>query len=251
MSIDRKLAVPRCYLEFVSDRTEKLLTWAVLVAAVASVPATYWHSSKGSMHDVGLAIGWLIWLVFATEVVVMLNISDDPRAWMRGHQFELFVTITSFPILLDLPGVREVIGVFPLLGSVKLLKALKILKLAKVFKLLHASSLSGWMVRIVSVAAGFVVLGLVGSMVSSKKVKSPGDGVDYLADEVSDVVGAGSTIVVLTIIALLFGLVEWWAWRQRTRTITASTITGSAITASTITMDARDGRSADAPTNDH
>jgi len=217
----------------VSDRTEKLLTWAVLAAALASVPATYWHSSKGSMHDVGLAIGWLIWLVFATEIVVMLNVSDDPRAWMRGHQFELFVTITSFPILLDLPGVRELIGVFPLLGSVKLLKALKILKLAKVFKLLHASSLSGWLVRIASVAAGFVVLGLVGSMVSSKKVRSPGDGVGYLADEVSDVVGAASTIVILVLIALLFGLVEWWAWRQRTRTIT---------------KDARDGRSADAPT---
>ena len=216
-----------------SDRTEKLLTWAVLAAALASVPATYWHSSKGSMHDVGLAIGWLIWLVFATEIVVMLNVSDDPRAWMRGHQFELFVTITSFPILLDLPGVRELIGVFPLLGSVKLLKALKILKLAKVFKLLHASSLSGWLVRIASVAAGFVVLGLVGSMVSSKKVRSPGDGVGYLADEVSDVVGAASTIVILVLIALLFGLVEWWAWRQRTRTIT---------------KDARDGRSADAPT---
>ena len=216
-----------------SDRTEKLLTWAVLAAALASVPATYWHSSKGSMHDVGLAIGWLIWIVFATEIVVMLNVSDDPRAWMRGHQFELFVTITSFPILLDLPGVRELIGVFPLLGSVKLLKALKILKLAKVFKLLHASSLSGWLVRIASVAAGFVVLGLVGSMVSSRKVRSPGDGVGYLADEVSDVVGAASTIVILVLIALLFGLVEWWAWRQRTRTIT---------------KDARDGRSADAPT---
>lgn len=216
-----------------SDRTEKLLTWAVLAAALASVPATYWHSSKGSMHDVGLVIGWLIWIVFATEIVVMLNVSDDPRAWMRGHQFELFVTITSFPILLDLPGVRELIGVFPLLGSVKLLKALKILKLAKVFKLLHASSLSGWLVRIASVAAGFVVLGLVGSMVSSRKVKSPGDGVGYLADEVSDVVGAASTVVVLVLIALLFGLVEWWAWRQRTRTITT---------------DARDGRSADAPT---
>ena len=216
-----------------SDRTEKLLTWAVLAAALASVPATYWHSSKGSMHDVGLAIGWLIWIVFATEIVVMLNVSDDPRAWMRGHQFELFVTITSFPILLDLPGVRELIGVFPLLGSVKLLKALKILKLAKVFKLLHASSLSGWLVRIASVAAGFVVLGLVGSMVSSRKVKSPGDGVGYLADEVSDVVGAASTIVVLVLIALLFGLVEWWAWRQRTRTITT---------------DASAGRSADAPT---
>jgi hypothetical protein len=233
MSIEGKLSVPHCYLESVSDRTEKLLTWAVLAAALASVPATYWHSSKGSMHDVGLAIGWLIWLVFATEIVVMLNVSDDPRAWMRGHQFELFVTITSFPILLDLPGVRELIGVFPLLGSVKLLKALKILKLAKVFKLLHASSLSGWLVRIASVAAGFVVLGLVGSMVSSKKVRSPGDGVGYLADEVSDVVGAASTIVILVLIALLFGLVEWWAWRQRTRTIT---------------KDARDGQSADAPT---
>lgn len=203
-----------------NDRTERLLTWAVLVAALASVPATYWHSSKGSMHDIGLLMGWLIWLVFATEVVIMLVTSDEPRAWMRGHQFELFVTITSFPLLLDLPGMRQLIGVFPLLGSVKLLKALKILKLAKVFKLLHSSSLAGWLVRVASVAAGLVVLGLVGSMVSHEKIKSPSDGVDYLADEVSDVLGAGSTVVVLAMIAALFGAVEWWAWRQRTRTVT-------------------------------
>lgn len=219
-----------------SGRAEKVLTWAVLLAALASVPATYWHSSKGSMHDVGVVMGWLIWLVFAAEVVVMSIVSDDPRAWMRGHQFELFVTVTSFPILLDLPGVRELIGVFPLLGSVKLLKALKILKLAKVFKLLHASSLAGWVVRIVSVAAGLVVLGLVGSMTSHKKLESPGHGVKYLADEVSDVVGTGSTVVVLAFVAALVGLVEWWAWRQRTRTIT----TGASV-----------GRSAGAPTNDH
>lgn len=235
MSIGTKLSLPDWYLDSVGDRAEKVLTWAVLLAALASVPATYWHSSKGTMHDVGLVIGWFIWLVFATEVVVMLNVSDDPREWMRGHQFELFVTVTSFPILLDLPGVRELLGVFPLLGSVKLLKALKILKLAKVFKLLHASSLAGWVVRIASVAAGLVVLGLVGSMISSKKIKSPGDGVSYVADEVSDVVGTGSTVVVLAIVALLFGLVEWWAWRQRARTITT---------------DASAGRSAGGPTND-
>jgi len=72
-------------------------------------------------------------------------------------------------------------------------------------------------------------------MISSKKVKSPGDGVTYVADEVSDVVGTGSTVVVLAIVALLFGLVEWWAWRQRARTVTT---------------DASAGRSAGEPTND-
>jgi len=188
------------------------------------------------MHELGVAVGWFIWVVFVTEVVVMLNVSDHPREWIRGHRFELFVTVASFPVLLDLPGVRELVGVFPLLGSVKLLKALKILKLAKVFKLVHASSLAGWIVRIVSVATGVVTLGLVGSMVSRKKIQSPGEGVGYVADEVSDVVGTGSTVVVILIVASLFGLVEWWGWRQRARTITT---------------DVSAGRYVDGPTSGH
>jgi len=51
-----KLSVPDCYLDPAVDRVEKILTWSLLSAALASVPATYWHSSKGSMHELGVAV---------------------------------------------------------------------------------------------------------------------------------------------------------------------------------------------------
>lgn len=188
---------------------------AVLVAALASVPAVYLHASKGTAHDVGVILGWLIWTVFAVEVAVMLALSEDRRGWVRGHQFELFVFVTSFPLFLDLPGVRELIGVFPALGAVKLLKALKILKLAKVFRLLHASSLAGWVVRLVSAAAALVALGLLGAIVTEKKVPTPAHGIDRLADEISRVIDTPDHVVTVLLIVLAIGSVEWWAWTRR------------------------------------
>ena len=198
-----------------TSRWQVRLEVAVLVAALASVPAVYLHASKGTAHDVGVLLGWLIWLVFATEVAVMLTISADRRTWARGHQFELFVFVTSFPLFLDLPGVRELIGVFPVLGAVKLLKALKILKLVKVFRLLHSSSLAGWVVRSASAAGAVVALGLLGAIVTEKKVPTPAHGVDRLGDELAKVFDAPNHVFTVGLIAVVIGGVEWWAWSKR------------------------------------
>lgn len=196
-------------------RWEKLLTWSVLGAAVASVPTTYLHSSKGSAHEVGVVLGWMIWIIFATEVMVMVGYSDDAQAWLRGHQFELIVTATSFPFFLDLPGIRELIGVFPALGAVKLLKALKILKLAKVFKLLHASSLAGWLVRLLTMCGSLVALGILGAMVAERKISSPVHGIAYLGDEISVITNTDRTIAIAALVVVIVVFVEWWAWHRR------------------------------------
>lgn len=195
--------------------TARVIEWSVLVAALASIPGVYLHASKGSAHDWGVLLGWVIWVVFAVEVVAMTIASHDRRSWLRSHQFELFVTVTSFPLFLDLPGVRELIGVAPVLGTVKFLKALKILKLAKVFRLLHASSLVGWLVRLASALLALVVLGLVGAMATEKKVPTPAHGVARLGDEIARVFDTSGEIVTIALVVGAIGAVEWWAWRGR------------------------------------
>lgn|GEM_PF-1194544 len=195
--------------------TARAIEWSVLLAALASIPGVYLHASKGSAHDWGVAVGWIVWVVFAVEVVVMTIAAHDRRGWLRSHQFELFVTVTSFPLFLDLPGVRELIGVAPVLGTVKFLKALKILKLAKVFRLLHASSLAGWLVRLASALLALVVLGLVGAMATEKKVPTPAHGVARLGDEIARVFDTSGEVVTIALVVLAIGAVEWWAWRGR------------------------------------
>lgn len=199
----------------ISPTAARAIEWSVLLAALASIPGVYLHASKGSAHDWGVVVGWLVWVVFAVEVVVMTWAAHDRRAWLRSHQFELFVTVTSFPLFLDLPGVRELIGVAPVLGTVKFLKALKILKLVKVFRLLHASSLAGWLVRLASSMLALVVLGLVGAMATEKKVPTPAHGVTRLGDEIARVFDTSGEIVTVILVALAIGVVEWWAWRGR------------------------------------
>lgn len=215
-----------------TSRWQSRLDVAVLVAALASVPAVFFHASKGTAHDVGVVLGWIIWIVFAVEVAVMLALSDDRRGWARGHQFELFVFVTSFPLFLDVPGVRELIGVFPALGAVKLLKALKILKLAKVFRLLHSSSLAGWLVRLASAAGALVALGLLGAIVTEKKVPTPAHGIDRLADEISKTIDTPDHVVAIVLIVLAIGAVERWAWTKRRVTTDERDATRPATTTS-------------------
>jgi hypothetical protein len=46
-----------------------------------------------------VAANWIIWIVFATEAVVMLAVSSDRRAWARNHELELAVLVLTPPLL--------------------------------------------------------------------------------------------------------------------------------------------------------
>jgi hypothetical protein len=70
--------------------------------------------------------------VFALEVVVMLVVVRDRRAWLAGHRFEVLVVLLSSPVL---PLALAVVPAVRLLFVAKAFKAFKALKLAKGVKL--------------------------------------------------------------------------------------------------------------------
>lgn len=110
---------------------ERRLLAPVVVAAIAVLPllALSLTQPRGALATVETAGHWLIWLVFMAEVVLMLAVVKDRRAWIDGHRFELLVVAASSPL------VPLALAVAPAVRLLIVVKAFKMLKLAKVIKL--------------------------------------------------------------------------------------------------------------------
>ena len=105
----------------------------IIVAALAVLPllALSLSHPHGLWHTVEVAGHWVVWLTFFVEVVVMLCIVDDRRAWIAGHRLELLVVVVSTPLL---PIALAAVPALRLLLVFKTLKLAKVIKLAKLGK---------------------------------------------------------------------------------------------------------------------
>ncbi|MEA2223972.1 MAG: hypothetical protein QOH83_2348 [Solirubrobacteraceae bacterium] len=110
---------------------ERRLRAPVLTAAIAVLPLLALHLTHphGALAILETAGHWGVWLVFVVEVVVMLRVVRDRRAWIDGHRFELLVVVVSSPL------VPLALALAPALRLLVVAKAFKALKLAKVIKL--------------------------------------------------------------------------------------------------------------------
>jgi voltage-gated potassium channel len=51
-------------------------------------------------------LNWAIWLAFLTELVVMLAVVPNRRAWLRGHPVEVIVVLLTPPLRAQLDRVE-------------------------------------------------------------------------------------------------------------------------------------------------
>ncbi|MDP1849524.1 MAG: hypothetical protein Q8K79_17190 [Solirubrobacteraceae bacterium] len=141
---------------------ERRLRGPVIVAAVAVLPLLALHLTHphGALAVVETLGHWVIWLTFMVEVVLMLCIVRDRRAWIDGHRFELLVVAVSSPLVplaLALAPALRLLIVAKLFKTLKLAKAIKLAKLGKSVKLLRSKlTLTG----AASIALGVVALAL-------------------------------------------------------------------------------------------
>ena len=105
----------------------------IIVAALAVLPllALSLSHPHGLWHTVEVAGHWVVWLTFFVEVVAMLCIVRDRRAWIAGHRLELLVVAVSTPLL---PIALAAVPALRLLLVFKTLKLAKVIKLAKLGK---------------------------------------------------------------------------------------------------------------------
>jgi hypothetical protein len=119
-----------------ASRWEARLRPFVVAAALAVIPlvALSLAHPKGLSHDLEVAGHWAVWLVFALEVVVMLWVVEDRRAWLDEHRFEVLVVVLASPVL---PMAVAFVPALRVLVVAKAFKTIKVVKLAKSARLLR------------------------------------------------------------------------------------------------------------------
>jgi voltage-gated potassium channel len=73
----------------------------ILVAASLVIPVIVVEQSVKSepWTTASIALNWLIWTTFATEMVVTTIAADKRSEWLRRHPLELAVTVLTVPLL--------------------------------------------------------------------------------------------------------------------------------------------------------
>jgi voltage-gated potassium channel len=73
----------------------------VIVAALLVLPVIVVETTVADplWIDFAVRVNWFIWFIFLFDLVVMLSLVGDRRAYMRTAWLDLFIVVSSFPLL--------------------------------------------------------------------------------------------------------------------------------------------------------
>lgn len=110
-----------------SERLQRRFEVAVLVAAVLVIPTIAVEETRpGEPWDtIAEVANWGIWLTFLAEIVVMLSVVPDRRAWLKRHVLDVAIVILTPPIL---PPSMQAARLFQLLRLLRLVRAFVAIK---------------------------------------------------------------------------------------------------------------------------
>ncbi|MFC4337188.1 hypothetical protein [Salininema proteolyticum] len=138
-----------------AQRIEDRLTWPVIVAALASIPAvflTIWND--GEFRVAGLVLGWSAGAVLWAETAILLLAAHNKRVWLATHKWTILVCLLTFITLAFALGGGQILRLISLIGSMRILRAKRIFSASMVIQ--RRLGLNGWVKR--GVLAGFGIL---------------------------------------------------------------------------------------------
>jgi len=162
-----------------AERLDKQFQVPIFIAALLVIPVIVIEQAHVS-HEIkilGAILNWLIWVAFATELVVMLVVVRDRMGWLRKHPLEAAIVLLTAPLL---PASLQALRMF------RLLRVLRLAVLVKEYRRLF--SLEG--VRGAAVIAAIAAFGGGAIFSVVEKGYSVWDGV-WLAITTMSTVGYG------------------------------------------------------------
>ncbi|MEX0836082.1 MAG: hypothetical protein WD010_08325 [Nitriliruptor sp.] len=111
-----------------ADRVAERLAGPVLVAALASIPATFLTLLEGGWNTTGQVLNTASGVVLVAETVVLLVVADDKRAWLRNNLWLVGLTIAV------VVAVVLAVGPVQLLRLVRTVGALRIIRVRRIFR---------------------------------------------------------------------------------------------------------------------
>lgn len=123
-----------------ADRVAARLAGPVLVAALASIPATFLTLLEGTAATVGTVLNTVSGAVLVAETVVLLVLAEDKRAWLRRNRWLLVLTAVIVPAVLFAVGPVQLLRLVRGLGLhvVRLLRGVGALRIVRVRRILRA-----------------------------------------------------------------------------------------------------------------
>jgi voltage-gated potassium channel len=108
-----------------AQRIEDRFQWPVIVAALLVIPVIAVEQSPqvGEPWTSGsIVANWVIWLVFAAEVVVMLAVVPDRWGWLKQHPLEVAIVLLTPPFM---PATLQAARALRLLRLLRLLVVIR------------------------------------------------------------------------------------------------------------------------------
>ncbi len=85
-----------------ATRAQRILEVPVIIAALLVIPTILIEGNATEPFWINVAFGlnWVIWIVFAVELVTMLIVVDDRWKYIKKSGWlDVFIVVTSFPPL--------------------------------------------------------------------------------------------------------------------------------------------------------
>jgi voltage-gated potassium channel len=99
----------------------------VLMAALLVIPVIVIEESEpgAPWSTIAAVANWLIWLVFAAELVAMVMVVPSRKAWLRRHPLEVAVVVLTPPFA---PASLQAARAFRLVRLIRLAAAVKVFR---------------------------------------------------------------------------------------------------------------------------
>lgn len=142
-------------------RAEERLAVPVLVAAIASIPATFLTTLEGRPQLAGHVVNYLSVAVLAGESVVPFVLASHRIRWLRERWFVVAVAAISVPAVIFAVGPAQLLRLVRFVGALRILRVRRILKAGKILR--QRSGRTGWQWKAISaflslLAAAFVAI---------------------------------------------------------------------------------------------
>jgi CsoR family transcriptional regulator, copper-sensing transcriptional repressor len=180
----------------------------VLVAALASIPAMFLAFASGVWGTTGRVVDVASGAVLVAELLILLVVTEDRRAWIRGHLGLIALTLLVVVAVVFAVGPVQVLRLVRTVGALRILRAGRIVKAARAVR--ARTGHTGPVAHALSIGAGLLAAVFVGVVLADPTSRSR-----YL---LAQLLGEVSTpVVVLTslVAGLLLGAATFLLARDR------------------------------------
>lgn len=156
-----------------ADRWAERLSVPVLVAALASIPATFLTLFDGGYATAGASLNTLSGAVLVAETVVLLAVAEDKRAWLRANRWLVALSLAVVVAVVFVIGPVQLLRLVRVVGALRIVRVRRIVTAGRIIRERHA--LDAWWGRVVTVvltvaAASFVAVVLADPTSQSRQL---------------------------------------------------------------------------------